>query len=58
MTDIESARAIVDRLYVLLNERDVRNIPEVFTEDVVFDDYIWPDLIRGHAELERFLSSL
>lgn len=58
MTDIESARAIVDRFYALLNERDVGNIPEVLTEDVVFDDDIWPDLIRGHAELERFLSSL
>ena len=54
----ESARALFERVYELLNEHDVRHIPEIFTEDIVFDDAAWPETIRGHAEMERFLTSI
>jgi steroid delta-isomerase-like uncharacterized protein len=53
-----SARALFERNYRLLNEHDVRHIPAVFTEDIEFEDDAWPETIRGHAEMERFLTAL
>jgi steroid delta-isomerase-like uncharacterized protein len=54
-----SARALFERIYEqLLNERDVRHIPTIFTEDIEFRDDAWPEIMRGHADVERFLSSL
>ena len=54
----EAARAFFEHVYDLLNERDVRHIPALFTEDVVFEDDAWPETVRGHGGMERFLSSL
>lgn len=54
----ESARALFEQTYRLLNEHDVRHIPSVFTEDVVFHDDAWPEPVIGHAEMERFLTTL
>lgn len=54
----DEARALFERVYERLNEHDVRHIPALFTEDVVFDDDAWVEPVRGHAEMERFLSSL
>jgi predicted ester cyclase len=54
----ESARALFERNYQLLNEHDVRRIPTVFTEDIEFEDDAWPERIRGHAEMERFMTAL
>ena len=45
----ESARALFERTYGLLNEHDVRHIPSVFTEDVVFDDDAWPEPVVGSS---------
>jgi predicted ester cyclase len=53
-----STRALFERIYELLNEHAACHIPEVFTEDVEFRDDAWPDQIRGHAEMEHFLTSL
>ena len=52
--DHVSARALFERSYGLLNEHDSRRIPEVFTEDVVFEDDAWPETVRGHDDMERF----
>jgi predicted ester cyclase len=57
LTD-ETARTLFDRNYQLLNEHDVRHIPTIFTEDIEFRDDGWPEIIRGHAEMERFLTAL
>ena len=54
----EEARAAFERAYDLLNEHDVGRIPDVFTEDVVFEDDAWPEVVRGHAEMERFLRAV
>ncbi|MDP8942505.1 MAG: nuclear transport factor 2 family protein [Actinomycetota bacterium] len=54
----ETAPALFERIYALLNEHDVRHIPTVFTEDIAFDDDAWPERINGHAEMERFMTSL
>ena len=54
----EAARELFEHMYDLLNERDVRHIPALFTEDVVFEDDAWPETVRGHGDMERFLSSL
>lgn len=48
-------REIFERAYHLLNEHDVAHIPAIFTEDVVFEDDASPDIVRGYAEMERFL---
>ena len=56
--DAEGARALFERIYELLNEHDLRHIPAIFTEDVVFEDDAWPETVRGHGDMERFLSSL
>ncbi|MGI8596278.1 MAG: ester cyclase [Thermoleophilaceae bacterium] len=54
----DTARALFERTYGLLNEHDVRHIPSVFTEDVVFDDDAWPEPVVGHREMERFVTTL
>jgi steroid delta-isomerase-like uncharacterized protein len=54
----ERARALFERTYELLNTRDTKRIPEIFTEDIVFQDDAWPETVRGHAEMERFLGSI
>jgi predicted ester cyclase len=54
----ESARALFERNYQLLNERDVRHIPIIFTEDIEFNDDAWPETVRGHREMERFLTAV
>jgi steroid delta-isomerase-like uncharacterized protein len=56
--DHEGAREFYDRYLELLNERDVRHIPALYTEDVEFEDDAWPEIVRGHAEMERFLGTL
>jgi predicted ester cyclase len=54
----ESARALFEHIYELMNERDVRHIPTIFTEDIEFQDDAWPEIMRGHADVERFLTAL
>jgi steroid delta-isomerase-like uncharacterized protein len=54
----DSARELFERNYRLLNEHDVRHIPTVFAEDVEFQDDAWPETVRGHAEMERFLTAI
>lgn len=51
-------RALFERNYQLLNEHDVRHIPTIFTEDIEFRDDAWPEVVRGHADMERFMSAL
>jgi steroid delta-isomerase-like uncharacterized protein len=53
-----NARALFERIYELVNECDVRDIPTIFTEDIEFQDDAWPEVMRGHADVGRFLSSL
>jgi hypothetical protein len=43
----DSARALFERNYRLLNEHDIRHIPTIFTEDIEFEDDAWPESIRG-----------
>ena len=54
----ERARALFGRAYDQLNTRETKRVPEVFTEDIVFQDDAWPETVRGHAEMKRFLGSL
>ncbi len=54
----ERARALFERAYELLNTRDTARMPEIFTEDIVFVDDAWPETVRGHAEMKRFLGAL
>lgn len=54
----DSARALFERNYQLLNEHDVRHIPTVFTEDIEFQVDAWPETIKGHAEMERYLTAM
>lgn len=54
----EGAHASLERLYGLLNDHDPANIPLIFTEEVVFDDDAWPETVRGHAEMRRFLTTV
>ena len=54
----DNARARFEEIYSLLNEHDPRHIPAVFTEDIVFEDDAYPEVIRGHAAMERFLGSV
>jgi steroid delta-isomerase-like uncharacterized protein len=54
----ESARELFERNYELLNKHDTRLIPTCFTEDVEFHDDAWPETIKGHTEMERFLTAV
>lgn len=54
----ERATALFRRWYEVLNQHDAERVPEVFTEDVVFVDDAWPETVRGHAEMKRFLSAV
>ena len=54
----ERAREIFQRSYELLNEHDPAHVPEIFTEDIVFEDDAAPETIRGHEDMRRFLGSL
>ena len=54
----EDAAQTFQRFYDLLNEHDPAHIPAIFTEDLVFEDDAWPETIRGHAEMNTFLSSI
>jgi steroid delta-isomerase-like uncharacterized protein len=56
--DHEGARELIEHFYELMNERDVRNIPKMFTEDVEFQDDAWPETMRGHSDIERFFRAL
>ena len=56
--DHASANEFLDRYLGLLNERDVRHIPTLYTADIEFQDDGWPEIVHGHAEMERFLSTL
>lgn len=47
-----------EHLFASLNEHDVSLIPELYAEDVVFDDDAWPKTMHGHADVEEFLSAL
>ncbi len=52
------ARSLFERAYELLNTRDTERVPEIFTEDIVFQDDAWPETVRGHAEMKRFLGAI
>ena len=54
----ERAREVFQRAYDLMNQHDPAHIPAIFTEDLVFEDDAWPETIRGHAEMNTFLSSI
>lgn len=54
----DRARELFERAYDILNERDPERVPDVFSEDVVFVDDAWPETVRGHVEMKRFLSAL
>lgn len=54
----ESARALFEHFYELMNDRDVRHIPTIFTEDIEFQDDAWPETMRSHADVERFFTAL
>jgi len=49
---------VFEHLFASLNEHDVRLIPELYAEDVVFDDDAWPTTMHGHADVQEFLSAL
>ena len=54
----EEVRQRFERIYALLNERDPARVPEIFTEDIVFEDDAWPETVRGHDEMKRCLSAV
>jgi steroid delta-isomerase-like uncharacterized protein len=54
----EHARDLFRRWYEVLNARDPKRVAEVFTEDVVFVDDAWPETVRGHGEMKRFLGAI
>jgi steroid delta-isomerase-like uncharacterized protein len=54
----DRARALFQRWYSVLNERDPERVPEVFTSDIVFVDDAWPETVRGHAAMKRFLGAI
>lgn len=54
----ERARALFEHFYALMNERDPRHIPTIFTEDIEFQDDAWPETMKGYAEVERFFTAL
>ena len=54
----ESARERFEQIYALMNEHDIGKLPEIFTEDVEFQDDAWPKLMKGHADVEEFISAL
>ena len=54
----ERARDLFERFYELLNQHDPRQIPAIFTDDIVFVDDASPDTVRGHGDMERFLGSI
>jgi predicted ester cyclase len=54
----ESAHALFEHIYGLLNEHDIRHISTIFTEDIEFQDDAWPETMRGHADVERFITAL
>ena len=54
----DRAPALFQRIYDLLNEHDPAHIPAIFTEDVVFEDDAWPETVRGHADMRRFLGAV
>jgi steroid delta-isomerase-like uncharacterized protein len=57
-TDHEQVRELFERVYRLLNEHDPSHVPAIFTEDIVFEDDAWPETVRGHDEMKRFLSAV
>ncbi|MGH2963109.1 MAG: nuclear transport factor 2 family protein [Solirubrobacterales bacterium] len=54
----ESARAIIQRLKRVFNERDVAGVAAVYTEDIEYDDDAWPEPVKGHAGVERLFGAL
>ena len=54
----ETARTLFERNFRLLNEHDVRHIPTIFTEEIELRDDAWPEIINGHAAVERFVTAL
>lgn len=54
----DRASELFTRIYERLNERDPAHVPSLFTEDVIFEDDAWPETVRGHAEMRRFLAAV
>lgn len=40
------------------NSHDPERLLALMTADVVYDDAAWPELMRGHADVRRFLDSI
>lgn len=68
ITDLDSTHAdeltfaradqLLRQAYSLLNERELANVGRIFTEDIAFDDDAWPETLRGHGDMKRFLGSI
>ena len=56
--DHGAARTLFERNFLLLNEHDVRHISTIFTEDAELRDDAWPETMKGHAAVERFVTAL
>ena len=54
----DRAREVLERAYALMNEHDLAHIPAIFTEDVVFVDDAYPETVRGHDGMRRFLGGI
>jgi hypothetical protein len=54
----ESAREIFEGVMRLFNERDVAGIPALYTEDIEYRDDAWPEVVTGHAGVERLFTAL
>jgi hypothetical protein len=54
----ESVRALFERVMRLLNEHDVRHIPVLYTDDIEYRDDGWPEVLKGHAGMERLFTAL
>jgi steroid delta-isomerase-like uncharacterized protein len=63
-TDVVQAATDVDQAWVedfarrwaaAWNSHDPERVLELMTKDIVYDDSAWPETMRGHADVRRFL---
>ena len=51
----EWAQEFGERWLAAWNSHQPERVLELMTEDIVYDDSAWPETMRGHAEVRRFL---
>jgi steroid delta-isomerase-like uncharacterized protein len=52
---LEWVEEFAERWLAAWNSHQPERLLELMTEDIVYDDSAWPETMRGHSEVRRFL---